>query len=192
MKSKSSEVKKKFYEIIVGIAKFLLTNNIDTNLKSSSPPGQILNWFNYYKKYSLLDYIFYEYEKQSYNDYPSLNSESNICRNKQQYCDKLIQLFLTYGCEYSSYLKKFNNNHLKIIKTIEFSKNYFKTINDELKNIQTEFVYKPGGIRSNVFKIHWEYHNGLNYSDIKKSNQNVFDYFGINDQEKLIQIIDSV
>lgn len=181
-----------FYETIVEITKFLLTNNFDTNLKSSTPPGKTPHWFRYLKKYSLLDYIFYEYEKRNYNDYPLLNSESIIRRNKQQYYDKLIQLFLNYGCEYNSYLKKFNNNHLEIIKTIEFSKNYFKTVNDELKNIQTEFVYRPGGIRSNIFKIHWDYHNGLNYSDIKKSNQKIFDYFGIHDQEKLIQIIDSV
>lgn len=202
--------KNKFYETIVEIAKFLLINNIDINSKSLISPeymhidnGLISYWSIYYRiEYSLFDYVFCE--KQSYNNHPfpkliepffkSLDVqyiELNYM-NKQQCYNELIQLFLTYGCEYSSYLEKFNNNHLEIIKTIEFSKKYFKTINDELKNIQTEFVYKPGGIRSNIFKIHWDYRNGLNYSDIKKSNQKIFDYFGINDEKKLIQIIDSV
>nr|WBF70181.1 putative ankyrin repeat protein [Megavirus caiporensis] len=176
--------KNNFYETIIKITKFLLTNGIDTKLKSSINPGYIgsviINWNKICKnKYSLLDYIFYEYDKQSdYNHF-----------DKKQCCNKLIELFIVYGCEYGPYLYKLDSNHLEIIKTIEFSKKYFKTINNELKNIYTEFIYQPGSIRSNMIKIQWDYHIGLDYYDIKKSNQKLFDYFGINDEEKLIQII---
>ncbi|AKI80621.1 hypothetical protein QJ850_gp078 [Acanthamoeba polyphaga mimivirus] len=201
--------KNNFYEIIVEIAKFLLLNGIDINLKSLDSPeyihidSLISYWHLYHRtEYSLFDYIFCE--KKRCNDNPLSKFIEPFFKsldiqypepdyiNKQQCYNKLIQLFLIYGCEYDSYLEKFNNNHLEIIKTIEFGKNYFKTINNELENIHTEFVYRPGGIRSNVFKIRWEYHNGLNYSDIKKSNLKIFDYFGIDDEEKFIQIIDSV
>ncbi|AFX93224.1 hypothetical protein CE11_01198 [Megavirus courdo11] len=109
--------------------------------------------------------------------------------DKKQCCNKLIELFIIYGCEYGPYLYKLDSNHLKIIKTIEFSKKYFKTIKRELQNIHTEIIYQPGSIRSNIIKIQWEYRIGLDYCDIKKSNQKLFDYFGINDEEKLVQII---
>nr|URM61815.1 ankyrin repeat domain containing protein [Mimivirus sp.] len=92
--------------------------------------------------------------------------------DKKQCCDKLIELFIVYGCEYDPYLYKLDSNHLKIIKTIEFSKKYFKTIKNELQNICTEFVYKPGSIRSNMIKIQWEYRIGLDYCDIKNPIRN--------------------
>ncbi|AAV51146.1 hypothetical protein [Acanthamoeba castellanii mimivirus] len=105
------------------------------------------------------------------------------CRNK------LIQLFLDYGCEFRSYLKKFDVSHIKIIRIIDCYRNYFKTINNELRDVQTEIIYKPDSLRSNIFKIQWEIHNGLSYDVIKKHNQKLFDYFGIQDEEKLIRII---
>ncbi|AEQ32840.1 ankyrin repeat protein [Megavirus chiliensis] len=205
--------KNNFYETIIKITKFLLTNGIDTKLKSSIDPGYtgsvIINWNTICKnKYSLLDYIFHLQEPSDNNilldpvdclfpmgsflqamdtHYPISNK-----MDKKQCCNKLIELFIVYGCEYGPYFYKLDSNHLEIIKTIEFSKKYFKTIKRELQNIYTEFIYQPGSIRSNMIKIQWNYHIGLDYCDIKKSNQKLFDYFGINDEEKLVQIIESV
>ncbi|AGF84838.1 repeat protein [Moumouvirus goulette] len=208
----TNRYKNYFYETIVEITKFLLTNGIDTKIKSSFP-GYSINLIigrTIKNKCSLFEFIFHKDNKQSDN-YPllepfysfsqNLNSflqdldiyyPESYRMNKKQCYNKLTELFIVYGCEYTSFLKKFNNNHLEIIKTIEFSKKYFKTIKKELENIYTEIIYKPGGIRSNMFKLRWNYLNGLDYYDIKKSNQKLFNYFGIGDKKKLVQIINSI
>ncbi|QGR54372.1 ankyrin repeat-containing protein [Moumouvirus maliensis] len=198
--------KNKFYETIVEITKFLLKNGFNTKLKYSiPPPGH--NYITLFsisnkKKYSLLDYIFHLQDKLNDQVYYYFELDSrlssnmcypqNNCMDKKQCYNKLIELFLVYGCDYKPYIGKLYKNHFKTIQTIEFGKKYFKTIKRELQNICAKIIYQPGGILSNIFKIQWQYHNGLDYDDIKKSNQKLFNYFSIGDEEKLVQIINSI
>ncbi|AVL95247.1 ankyrin repeat protein [Moumouvirus australiensis] len=197
--------KNNFYETIIEITKFLLKNGFDTKLKYSILPGH--NYITLFsisngKKYSLLDYILHFQDKLNdsigyFFEFDSNLKNLDMCypqnnrMDKKQCYNKLVELFIVYGCEYKPYIGKLYKNHFKIIQTIEFGKKYFKTIKRELRNISAKIIYQPGGILSDIFKIQWQYHNSLDYDDIKKSNQKIFNYFGIGDEEKFIQIINS-
>ncbi|BCS82679.1 putative ankyrin repeat protein [Cotonvirus japonicus] len=175
------------------VLKFVLQNGFDfsntnqPNTNSFSRPNDLLFGGLYFPRFSNFDCNInqYSFTKRIFNKYYS--NQNNI---------SIISLLLDYGYNYNdnNYFKHTLNKKndkiiLKIINTIEYSKTYFKTIQEEINEIYYQLVYRPGGLRSKIIRIDWLLYQNIGniYETINDSK--LYDYLGVFDEESLIEKI---
>ncbi|AZL89200.1 ankyrin repeat protein [Megavirus baoshan] len=108
----------------------------------------------------------------------------------------IIKLFLDYGIDYTvkdkddktfmDYLSQENKQIAQnVINMIETSKSIKANIDKNIVYNVNDFLHRPDSLRSKILSIKWNLDNN-SYNQIKMTNPELIDYFGIYDEDDFI------